>query len=87
VGIDKPRLHAFRHSYTAARIQTTEHGMPISIWQVAVELGHKGTQMIEKRYGHLVTVTDRREFVEFTLEGAPEAIREDVVARATALSR
>jgi len=64
-GISKPRLQAFRHSYTAARIQTLEHGAPVSLWQVARELGHQSTTMIEKRYGHLAKVTHRKEIVEF----------------------
>lgn len=64
-GIAKPRLHAFRHSYTAARIQTLEHGAPVHIWQVARELGHQSTQQIESRYGHLARVTERAETVGF----------------------
>jgi integrase len=64
-GLANPRLHAFRHSYTAARIQTLEHGAPVSLWQVALELGHQSTAMIEKRYGHLAKVTERKEIVEF----------------------
>jgi len=65
VGILTPRLHAFRHSYTAARLQTLEHGAPVSLWQVARELGHRSTQMIESRYGHLARVTERSEVVGF----------------------
>lgn len=65
VSIERPRLHTFRHSYTAARIQTLEHGAPVSLWQVARELGHQSTSMIEKRYGHLAKVTERKEVVEF----------------------
>jgi len=76
-GIAKPRLHAFRHSYTAARLQTLEHGAPVSIWQVASELGHQSTAMIEKRYGHLATVRDRKAVVEFlpNLNEQPEQVR------------
>lgn len=69
-GIAKPRLHAFRHSYTAARIQTLEKGAPVHMWQVARELGHQSSSMIEDRYGHLARVTERSEVVVFkTLEG------------------
>ncbi len=69
-GISKPRLHAFRHSYTAARIQTLEKGAPVHMWQVARELGHQSSSMIEDRYGHLARVTERSEVVVFkTLEG------------------
>ena len=72
-GIERPRLHAFRHSYTAARLQTLEHGAPVHIWQVARELGHQSTQQIESRYGHLARVTDRTEEVEFRLKRATRA--------------
>ena len=72
----KPRLHAFRHSYTAARLQTLEHVAPVHIWQIASELGHQSTAMIEKRYGHLAKVTDRKEVVEFLpdLDKQPERV-------------
>ena len=68
-GIERPRLHAFRHSYTAARLQTLEHGAPVHIWQVARELGHQSTKQIETRYGHLARVTERTEVVEFRVSG------------------
>lgn len=71
-GIEKPRLHAFRHSYTAARIQTLEHGAPVHIWQVARELGHQSTQQIESRYGHLARVTERAEEVAFVTRSAAD---------------
>ena len=64
-GVTHPRLQAFRHSYTAARIQTLERGAPVHIWQVARELGHQSSSMIEERYGHLARVTERSEVVEF----------------------
>ena len=72
--IVKPRLHAFRHSYTAARLQTLEHRAPVHIWQIASELDHQSTAMIEKRFGHLAKVTDRKELVEFLpdLDKQPE---------------
>lgn len=69
-GIEHPRLQAFRHSYTAARLQTLEHGAPVSLWQVSRELGHSSTKQIESRYGHLSRVTDRKEVVEFRLTEA-----------------
>lgn len=71
VGIPRPRLHAFRHSYTAARIQTLDRGAPVHIWQVARELGHQSSGMIESRYGHLARVEHRAEVVAFRLEDAP----------------
>ncbi|MGB1657811.1 MAG: hypothetical protein ACPHO4_10705 [Longimicrobiales bacterium] len=44
------------------------------IWQIASELDHQSTAMIEKRYGHLAKVTDRKELVEFLpdLDKQPE---------------
>jgi integrase len=34
----------FRHSYCAARLQTLDHGAPVSAYTVARELGHGGTR-------------------------------------------
>ena len=58
-------MYGSRHSYTSVRLQTPEHGAPVSIWQVASELGHQSTAMIEKRYGQLASVTERKAVVEF----------------------
>ena len=30
----------YRHTYTAARLQTLDHGAPVSIYTVSRELGH-----------------------------------------------
>jgi integrase len=59
------RLHGLRHTFTAARIQTCDRGRPVSLYTVARELGHRGTDMIEDRYGHL---HDRAQ------EGCPEVV-------------
>lgn len=72
-GTERPRLHAFRHSYTAARIQTLEHGAPVSLWQVARELGHQSTAMVEKRYGHLARVKRRTDVLEFKVSSSSTA--------------
>lgn len=37
------------------------------MWQVARELGHRSTQMIDSRYGHLARVTERMDVVEFVI--------------------
>ena len=55
----------FRHTYTAARLQTTDNGQPISVWQVACELGHRNTAQIESTYGHLLNVRDRAPHVAY----------------------
>ncbi len=51
-GIEMPRLTKFRHTYTTARIQTTDGGKQISLWTVAKEMGHKSVARIEDTYGH-----------------------------------
>lgn len=59
--IDKPvTLHTLRHTYTAHRLYTLEGGAPVSVWDVAVELGHRDTGMIERVYGHVLRDRDRR---------------------------
>lgn len=63
------RLHGLRHTYTAARIQTCDSGRPVSLYTVARELGHRSTEMIEARYGHL---HDRAQ------TGCPEVVAFDI---------
>jgi integrase len=59
--IDKPvTLHTLRHTYTAHRLCTIEGGAPVSVWDVACELGHRDTGMIERVYGHVLRDRDRR---------------------------
>lgn len=71
------RLHLLRHTYTAARIQTLDRGAPVALYTVARELGHRSTNMIEDRYGHL---HDRAflggaAVVEYRVEAHAEALR------------
>ena len=59
--IDKPvTLHTLRHTYTAHRLYTVEGGAAVSVWDVACELGHRDTGMIESVYGHVLRDRDRR---------------------------
>jgi len=59
--IDKPvTLHTLRHTYTAHRLCTVEGGAPVSVWDVACELGHRDTAMVERTYGHVLRDRDRR---------------------------
>lgn len=55
----------FRHTYTAARLQTIDHGEPVSIYTVARELGHTGIDRIRRTYGHLQKRRDRLEEVRY----------------------
>lgn len=55
----------FRHTYCATRIQTLEGGAPISLFHVATEMGHKGTDRIADTYGHLQKERKRREEVRY----------------------
>src|SRR5439155_2497305 len=53
--IEKPvTLHTLRHTYCSARLQTLDGGASVSVWDVAVELGHRDTEMIERVYGHVL---------------------------------
>jgi len=64
--IQKPiTLHSLRHPYTAARLQTTDHGAPISIYAVMKELGHRSIGLIETTYGHLMDVRHRSDVVAY----------------------
>ena len=54
-----------RHTYAATRIQTLDHGAPISLYTVASEMGHQGINLIEKRYGHLQVTRHRASVVEY----------------------
>lgn len=47
------RPHVLRHSYCAARIQTSDRGRPVAMYTVARELGHSSLDMVSDRYGHL----------------------------------
>ena len=54
-----------RHTYGATRIQTLDHGAPVSLYTVQREMGHSGITMIERHYGHLQNVRHRRQNVEY----------------------
>ena len=59
------RSKMFRHSYAAARLQTLDHGAPVSVYTVSRELGHASTTMVQKVYAHLGEIRHRAEVVEF----------------------
>src|SRR2546425_4762120 len=59
------RSKMFRHTYTAARLQTLDQGAPVSVFTVAKELGHGGEAMVRRVYGHLGPGRHRSKVVEF----------------------
>lgn len=60
---------AFRHTYCATRLQTTERGMPVSDYQVGLELGQNGPSMVRQVYGHLGRQAPRWDQVLYSREG------------------
>jgi integrase len=61
-------LYAFRHSFCAAALQLLDRGAPISPYTVAKWLGHGGTALVNRVYGHLGEVRHRAEAMEFRVE-------------------
>jgi integrase len=82
------RLHGLRHTYTAARIQTCDRGRPVSLYTVSRELGHRSTDMIEDRYGHLHDRTEEgcTEVVEFRIEAHKKQLKERLAALAAVVA-
>ncbi len=74
------RTKMFRHTYCAARLQTLGHGAPISPYTVGKELGHGGTALVERVYGHLGTVRHRSEVLEYRVENHRDALGEKLDA-------
>lgn len=74
------RTRMFRHTYTAARLQTLDRGAPVSPFTVSRELGHGGRQMVERVYGHLGDVRHRSEVVEFRVEDHGERLGDRLAA-------
>ena len=62
------RHRLFRHTYCAARLQTLDHGAPVSLYTVSRELGHGSEEMVRRVYSHLGTVRHRSEVAEFRAE-------------------
>ena len=55
----------FRHTYCAARLQTLDHGAPVSVFTVSRELGHGAETLVKQVYGHLGVMRHRAEVVEY----------------------
>ena len=66
-GIKGKRItwHTLRHTYAATRLQTLDHGAPVSPYTVMRELGHRSLQLLEETYGHLQGVRHREPVVEY----------------------
>ncbi|HEX3232640.1 MAG TPA: hypothetical protein VHR41_00480 [Gemmatimonadales bacterium] len=62
------RSKMFRHTYCSARLQTLDHGAPVSVYSVGRELGHGGESLVKRVYGHLGNVRHRSEVVEYRVE-------------------
>lgn len=72
------RTRALRHTYCAARLQTTDRGAPVAQYTVAKEMGHGGTRLVDRIYGHLGEVRHRAEVVEYRGAGDPYETRAGV---------
>lgn len=78
-GIDEGKRvtqKVLRHTYASQRIQTLDHGRPVSLFTVARELGHQGVGRIEEVYGHLQNTRHRSEVVEYRAGEVAGAIEE-----------
>jgi integrase len=66
----------FRHTWCSARLQTLDHGAPVSTDTVRREMGHGSPRLVERIYGHLGTVRHRSEVVEYRIEQHAEKLRD-----------
>jgi integrase len=71
---------ALRHSYCAARLQTLDHGAPVTPYTVSREMGHGSLDMVERVYAHLGTIRHRSEVVEYRVEQHAEKLRDRLQA-------
>jgi integrase len=67
-GAGEIRSKMFRHTYTAARLQTVERGEAVAQFKGGRELGHGGDSLVKRVYGHLGSVRHRAQHVEFKLD-------------------
>ena len=66
--------------YCAARLQTLDHGQPISVYTVSRELGHTSTDMVQRIYAHLGAVRHRSEVVKYRVEQHEEVLGAQLAA-------
>jgi integrase len=69
------RSKMFRHTYCAARLQTLDHGAPVSVYTVGKELGHGGEALVKAVYGHLGQVRHRAKVVEYRVQQHRKALK------------
>lgn len=74
------RTKMFRHTYCAARLQTTDRGAPVALYTVAKEMGHGGDRMVRRVYAHLGEHRHRAEVVEYRAEQHTDALGERLAA-------
>ncbi len=70
------RSKMFRHTYCSARLQTLDRGEPVAEFTVVKEMGHGGSGLVRRVYGHLGTIGQRSEFVEYRTEHYMEKMGE-----------
>lgn len=68
------RSKMFRHTYASVRIQTLDNGHPVATWLIAREMGHGGTRLIDKVYGHPLKTRARLDVVEYRIESYAEQL-------------
>lgn len=67
-------LHTLRHTYCATRLQTYHHApegqlIQVGMYQVARELGHRSTGMVEHIYGHVAPRPELAARVRYPVKG------------------
>lgn len=95
IGEGEIRSRIFRHTYCAARLQTFDgyrvlgedddgnelrEPIPVSRYTVAKEMGHGGTQLVERVYGHLGEIRQRRDVVEYVADDYTDDLGERLEA-------
>ena len=66
----------YRHTYCSARLQTLDHGAPVSIYTLSREMGHGSDEMVRRIYGHVGVARHRSEVVEYRVEQHAEALKD-----------
>ncbi len=70
----------FRHTYASARLQTMDHGAPVSIFTMSRELGHESESLVKRIYGHLGAWRHRARVVEYRVDQHRKVLRKQLAA-------